>query len=410
MFIILETSFTFSFAVRDLVIGEVIIYLFLPFLLVMSVVPTMWVAEVMTVRLLKRAQQKIASGNTKIIGIGGSYGKTTTKHLLAHLLSQKYSVFLTPKSHNTKYSVALSIWQKYKSEEIAILEYGAYKIGEIAYLTKWFPPVMAVETGFTLQHVGLFGSAENSMKAESELVAALPLGSKVFCNSADEGAAKICQIGSEINRAEIVPYSGQNVPEFDNISIDRDGNLSFSWELRLIKTHLIGEHYLHNIHAAIAVSQELGLTTEQIVSGLQSFEPNESFIHSHALPGGALCIDDGVTCNPQGFKVAINLIKLLPQTNKILVTPGIVDLGSESDNVHQELALQASAVFQKVAYVGIDGHNEFQKEFGERFITDQNQIMEMLKTAKTDTVVLLEGRMPGWLADLVRENKQENEL
>ncbi len=388
---------SFFLGVVWLVVITVAVYVFLPCLLLFSDIPTTLYVQFETLRMLKKAQKKLQLGEATIIGIGGSYGKTSTKHILAHLLSQKYSIFVTPKSHNTQYSVAQSIIKEYANQKVALLEYGSYKLGEIAYLTQWFPPVMAIETGFTLQHLGLFGSVENSEQAEAELIAALPLGQKVFCNAADEGALKICQIGSQMNRATIVPYTGpEAVVRMENITVDREGKLSFSWRLKLIQTKLVGKHYIPNIQAAIAVSLELGLSEDVIAAGLESFEPNTSFVRSRVLSSGALLIDDGGTSNPKGFSAAIELVKSLPQPRKILISGGIVDLGKEAEHVHQDLATQAKQVFQSVAYVGMDGHTEFNSAFAEQFVTDQEKVKELIHSAKNDSVILVEGKIPKW--------------
>jgi len=117
-------------------------------------------------------------------------------------------VFVTPKSFNNKLSVAQSIITGYSGQKFALLEYGAYIRGEIAYLTKWFQPTIAVETGFTPQHLSLFGSRQNSVLAESELIASLPESGVVYCNGADSGAVEIAKTGAQNNKAQIRMYSG----------------------------------------------------------------------------------------------------------------------------------------------------------------------------------------------------------
>src|SRR5258708_10279801 len=160
--------------IEEFIFIWLLLYLLLPLWLILASVPTAIISAVITYITLMRAQQFLRQSGAMIIGFGGSYGKTSTKHLVNYILAQKFQVFMTPRSHNTKYSVARSICQSLRKQHIALIEYGAYTKGEIAYLTKWFPPQMAVETGFTLQHLGLFGNVENSVSAEAELVAALP--------------------------------------------------------------------------------------------------------------------------------------------------------------------------------------------------------------------------------------------
>lgn len=373
-------------------------YLFLPFVVILACFPTALISATITIIFLMKAKMKIAKAKPKIIGIGGSYGKTSTKHLLHHVLSRKFTVFVTPKSHNTKYSVAKSIYDSFSDQQIAILEYGAYKIGEIQYLTEWFPPDLAIETGFTLQHLGLFGSVENSLHAESELVAALPEKAKVFCNAADENALKICEIGRKKNHAEVVPYSGQTSHiRLQHAELNEMGELSFSFHQHQVQTRVVGTHYLENIQGVICVAQEMGLSDDEIAQGLASFVPNSNFIRTSIHKTGALIIDDGGTTNPMGFMAALQLMKVVTKKHSILITSGIVDLAEESSRVHQDLAEKAKDIFDQVLYLGSDGKEEFQKVFGAKMLTDQSVILDMLSKVDGNTIILLEGKMPKWL-------------
>jgi UDP-N-acetylmuramoyl-tripeptide--D-alanyl-D-alanine ligase len=370
-------------------------YIFVPIILFISCLPTAVAAEILTLKTLKQAQQKLQKGKPMVIGVGGSYGKTSTKHLLHHVLSQKFSVFVTPKSHNTKYSIAKSICLNYTDQKIALLEYGAYKIGEIEYLTNWFPVQLAIETGFTLQHLGIFGSEENSLHAESELIAALPQNGKVFCNSEDPGAAKICEYGREKNQAEVVSYSGPNSAViFSKLWLNEMGELEFMWNDKEVHTHLIGKHYRVNIQGVIAVAKELGMSDEEVISALESFVPNSSFVRSQKLVSGALLIDDGGTSNPKGFAAAIELAEAIKKTNKILFTSGIVDLGDKSAAVHKELATAAKKVFSQVVHLGVDGQAEFAEVFAENLITQETDIVPVLAQIDKNTLILIEGKIP----------------
>ncbi len=375
-----------------------VLYVVLPLIVITSCLPTAFYSEFATLRALSAAKRKIQKGKPVVIGIGGSYGKTSTKHLLHHVLSQKFSVFVTPKSHNTKYSVAQSILRGYTDQQVALLEYGAYTIGEIRYLTQWFPVDIAVETGFTLQHVGLFGSAEKSMIAESELIAALPKNGTAFCNGADGGAVHICELGKKENKVEVIHYSGDSSQvKLENVWLDDHGQLVIVWDNKVIHTQLLGLHYAINIQGVIAVAKCLGLRPDEIAYGLESFLPNALFVQSRTLGSGTVVIDDGGTSNPKGFMAAMELVSHLKQTHKILFTSGIVDLAEESAKVHDELAQRAKKLFEAVVYLGVEGQTEFKNVFGEQCFTEREQLEKLLSAANADTLLLIEGRMPKWL-------------
>jgi UDP-N-acetylmuramoyl-tripeptide--D-alanyl-D-alanine ligase len=380
------------------IFSVVLMYLLLPCVMIVACLPSAIVAEMLTHSMLKKAQQKFAVHKPKIIGIGGSYGKTSTKHLLAHVLSQKFSVFVTPKSHNTKYSIAKSIVDGFSDQQVALIEYGAYTISEIAYLTTWFPPDMAIETGFTLQHLGLFGSQQNSLLAESELPAAVPEDGLVFCNAADAGAVEICHIGTKGKKTRVFNYSGEDtVVELENPQLNERGELSFVWQKKLVQTKLVGRQYLVNVQGVIAAACAMGLDAAEIFQGLQSFVPSSAYVLTRQLQTGAIFIDDGGTSNPKGFASAIDLAKELTRSQNILFCSGIVDLGSESRQVHVDLATHAKSVFQTVVYLGSDGQKEFLEVFGKSLLTTSEEVDALLATINANSLLLIEGRMPKWL-------------
>jgi len=403
-FALMAVWFAIGYQLGLLFLFAILAYVLLPVALLISCMPSVILAFLLTEVTLQRARQKLIAGHPQVIGIGGSYGKTSTKHLLSQVLAQKFSVFVTPKSHNTKYSVAKSICESYAGQEIAILEYGAYKQGEISVMTKWFLPQMAVETGFTLQHLGLFGSAENSLHAESELIAALPSDGIAFCNTADEGAAKICALGQQKNQVKVISYTGPTAEVLaSQPKINAQGQLSFTWEGEVVQTQLIGAHYLPNILAVLTVGQHLGLSKEQLVTGLTSFVPSSSFVCSQVLSSGALLIDDGGTSNPKGFMAAIELARALSQQKKILVCSGIVDLGTETSAVHQELAQLAQECFDAVLYLGEEGRVEFSAVFDDRLLNEEQFQTQFRPKFDSQTLILIEGRIPKALENVLYE-------
>lgn len=375
-----------------------IVYLVLiPVFAMLSNIPTVLLAYLQTYKRLMQASRKINFSKTKIIGITGSYGKTSTKILLKHVLEKKYSVFMTPKSYNTKYSVANSIVRGFKGEEISIIEYAAYKKGEIKKLATWIIPQMAIITGLTQQHLGLFGELKDIIEAKAELVESLPKKSKVICNVYDEQTKQIFDEGSKLNKAELVAVGPKyKKVKFENVRLNEDGKLQFSWKQVTVKTQLIGLQYIEIIHLVIVAALELGLTQEEILTALESFSPGEKFIYLYTLLNGARVIDDGDTSNPKGFEAMINLAKKMKADKKILITPGIVDLGKESSQIHTELATKAKKSFSKVVFVGDSGQDDFKKVFTEDLLTTKEQLQEVISSLNSDDLIILEGRIPAW--------------
>ncbi len=383
-------SISFSFFLLGLVFWLIAI----PVVVYISLIPTQLVFWLISKYYQQQARNKISQAEPTVIGITGSYGKTTTKVILAQVIKQNFSVFATKKSFNTRYSFPKDIYQRYQGEEMAVLEYAAYQPGEISYLANLIPPQFSVITGLADQHLALFKSRENIVRAKSELVAAQDLSQPVFVNGADKGAVTIAQAGGA---KEIIDYSGEEAQvRVSEIKLNQKGQLSFVWNEQKIQTKLVGTHYLQAIRAAIAVGQYLGMSQSKIVRGLSQFEPPDYFIRSCLTGQGFTAIDDGRTTNPVGFKAAIELTKQLKEKYDWvgLMSSGIVDLGSKSAVTHQQLAEQAQNVFDEVWYVGKSGLNQFEEQFKDQLYTRENQIRNRIDQVDKNGILLIEGRIP----------------
>lgn len=344
------------------------------------------------------AKQKLLLGKPTIIGITGSYGKTTTRHLIAHVLSQQLSVFTPQKSHNTPLSTAWSILKGYAKESIAFLEFAAYKKGEIKHLAWWFPPTVSIVTGVTPQHLALFGSVENIIKAKGELVKATKLDGVVFYNGSDDGALKICE---EDPSKRALAYAGPaSTVLLGNTHLDHKGRFHCTWQAHEIHTHLIGLHNANAVQAAIAVALHFNVPEAKIRAGLVSFLPTENYImvyphHQQKF----LIINDGRTSNPMGFHSALDVLTHFKKAgrNTVLITGGILDLGTQSDEIHLELAKAAKKVCDLVLYTGVDGQQVFKEVFGTQMTDHQATIQSVIDQLNENDVLLIEGNLPVWL-------------
>lgn len=370
----------------------------IPIFAVVSAIPTVILAHVQTYKRLYQARKKLLISKPKVIGITGSYGKTSTKLLLAHVLGKKFSVFVTPKSYNTKYSVAHSIVKGYSDEEIAIIEYAAYKKGEIKELAKWVRPDMAIITGLTKQHVGLFGSLQEIIHAKAELVASLPEKATVICNIYDKQTQEIVTLGAKDKNLEsIFVDSDAKSAHLDTAKINSEGKLLVNWDGQGIQTHLIGVQYRELVHLVIVTALQFGMSKNEICSAIESFIPDDKFIRMYTLQSGVRVVDDGDTSNPKGFEAIITFAKMMRAKKKILITPGIVDLGQDSKEIHTKLAVHAKKVFDSVIFVGEAGKQSFVSVFNDDLLTTKEQLQEIMSTLDSDDLLVIEGRMPAWV-------------
>lgn len=366
------------------------LYLKAPTSIFIASLPTTLLTKIITAIEIKKAQKKIAKIQPIIIGITGSYGKSSTKFLVKHLLSQSQKVFATPNSFNTIYSVSHSINQNYQDQTIMILEYGAYTQNEIKILAKHFKPCLAIITGITHQHLGLFKSLENIKKAKEEIIKALPQNGTVFFNGEDKNVLDMVLSFSltKIDYAKI---------KISNPSLNKKAQLDFEYSGKKISSQLIGKHYLNNVKAAISIAKFLQIPENIIVKALTNFQPNQIFISSKITKSGTLIIDDGKTSNPEGFRKAIKITESLksqfPKKQIILLTSGIVDLGNKSKQIHTQLAQKGYNVFYKVLYTEIIGKKEFSEIFKTNLIFNKIQIIKELKRLDKNSILLIEGKI-----------------
>src|SRR3989338_8728780 len=360
-FVILIAGFVvpFSSSAPKLLASLVVFHLILPIIVSVSILPSQIVSEIITLAVLMKARKMIKKHSPTVVGITGSYGKTSTKLIISHVLRTKLKVFTTPKSYNKRYSVAKSIVGNYRGQQVIVLEYGAYR--------------------------------------KSELIKALADKSRVFYNGDDPGTKEICEVGGVENP---IAYSGKDSTiKISNVGLNNEGQLKFKWEGRLVQTRLVGTHYIGAVRAALVIGQnEFGFTKEEIIDALESFDPGDNFILTRRLTNGAFVIDDGKTANPAGFKAALEILKFLKEKRgakkALLVFGGIVDLGGESAKIHSDLSAATHAVADEVAYVGSEGQDEFLETFHEDLFFGHSAVEKKLKELSGDTIVLVEGFVP----------------
>lgn len=356
---------------------------------VMGVLPSVG-KEWYTNWLLNKARKKVQLVNPFIIGITGSFGKTSTKLLLSHVLSQYDKVFFTPASFNTPLSVAQSILKSFTDQQLMILEFAAYKKGEIARLVRFFTPQLVILTGLTDQHVGLFGSRAAISQAKAELITDLPPRTTVILGS--ESATEIMQAAGKtdvrIKDAQSVAVAG---------SLTSAGYLQITYETQTWTTQLVGMHSLMVVQTVVAAAEACGLPIAECCERIAGFTPSRHFVRIRKLASGAGCIDDSGTSNQVGFQAALAVLAHRKESRKIVVVSGIVDLGIHSESIHTKLAQRIGKLGAECWYVGAAGKETFVKILGSACVVDENEIQIKIAKLTHDDIVLLEGKMPNWI-------------
>lgn len=304
----------------------------------------------------RKAQNKLKSmPNLKIVGITGSYGKTSSKNILSDILNIKYNALPTPKNLNTYNGLIMTVNNHMdKFTEIFIAEMGAYVKGEIKGLCHLVKPQYGILTRIGTAHLESFGSEQNIVDAKFELIESLPQDGIGVLNKDDlkqvnynlKNKCKIVWIGIDNEDAEVratnikCSYKGTI---FDLVLKNNDKTYKF-------ETKLLGKHNVYNILAAIALGLEFGIEIPDLQTAVKGVRPIEHRLELKRL-GNFYMIDDAYNSNPTGAKNATEVLNMMPGI-KIVVTPGMIELGKKEDEYNEKFGEQIADVSDYVVLIG----------------------------------------------------------
>lgn len=253
-----------------------------------------------------------------VIGITGSYGKTSAKDFTSHILSSSFPVLSTKNSINTPLGVARAILKELQPEhKFFVVEMGAYKVGEIAELCDIALPDVGVITGISNQHISLFGSQENIIRGKSELFDKLNPSGTAYINAHSPHAHQSKNI-----HIPIIEYSEKSLPK----------NLKTALEATNLPKEL-----RQNVIPGILIALKFGLSEQQISSSLTTLGASEKTMLATKGMKDALIIDDSHNMSEIGVTTAISYLASLPQKNKLLIMPCIIELGDQAEETHRRI-------------------------------------------------------------------------
>ncbi len=384
------TALAGYFALRTLHFAFILIPLLQPIALLVSWALFFPIDYISKRHIMKKAADLRAEfTQTTVIGITGSVGKTTTKELIAHVLQGK-NVLCTPAYVNSEMGV--SQWllkelpEKDRDEElIIIVEMGAYKTGEIRTLCEITKPHMGIVTFIGSQHIALFGSQERLCQAKGELLECLPENGTAFINSDNSLCATmkdrcICAVTS-VGTGGIADLEAFDIEETSEGIRFRVDQQDFSLNLR-------GTHNVTNILLCVAVAKKLDINLATASKRLQSFTPPH---HTFSVrkEGGVTLLDDTHNASPSSFRASRAWAKSQPMKQKILMTPGLIELGKDEDRIHRELGSASNNIIDRVVFTGKHGRNAFAEGFSG---TVETISKNPIKASKGD-LILCVGRM-----------------
>ncbi len=287
-----------------------------------------------------------------IIGVTGSYGKTSVKFFLNTLLSSKYEVLATPESYNTPMGVVKTINNILKpTHNMFICEMGARNVGDIKELCDIVHPRHGIITSIGAQHLESFKTQENIVNTKFELADALPEDGHLFLNYDNE---YIC--GHNKNE-KAVTYSAEGNGKYNASEIKTSiRGTTFTvtapdGEKEEFSMKLIGSHNVINVLGAIAVANTLGIRLNELKAPVRLLKPIEHRLNM-IDKNGVTIIDDAYNSNPAGAKAALETLAMFEDSTKIVITPGMVELGEKEDELNTELGRQAAKAADYIILVG----------------------------------------------------------
>lgn len=365
-----------------------------------------------------KAKTKLASmTNMEVIGITGSYGKTSTKNILHDILSVKYNVYKTPANFNTPFGLMITINEHLdKYNDYFIAEMGACKRGEIKELCDLVSPKYGVLTRVGLAHLETFGSEENIQKTKFELIESLPTDGIGILNGDDEK-----QLNYKIQNNCKILWIG-----IDNKKVDcyaRDLELTYKGTKFKVKfkndekeyefeTKLLGRNNIYNILAGITLGRELGISITNLQKAVKRVAPIEHRL-SMTKYYDINIIDDAYNSNPMGCKMALEVLNMMPGKH-IIVTPGMIEVGAKEYEVNKEFGRQIADNTDEVILIGEEKTKPIyeglmEKKFSKDKIHILNDVMDafplMLKLKDKETYVLLENDLPDSFNEKIRSDK-----
>ena len=387
-------------------VAPAIICIFMPFYLLLCDLINKPLEKAINNGYIRNAKEILRSSpNLTVIGITGSFGKTSVKFFLNKILSGKYNVLMTPGNFNTTLGVVRTIRENLRAtHEIFICEMGARHVGDIKEICDIVNPKYGIITSVGEQHMETFKSIDNIINTKFELYNAVPADGKVFLNGDNPHirsypkSQKSCYYGINNTDADFYAYDLQVSSKGSQFSVHFPDNSSARFS-----TSLIGEHNVLNITAAISAAYSLGMSAEQIADRVTRIE---SVPHRMQLipQGNNIVIDDAYNSNPDGAAAALDTLAMFDGV-KILVTPGMIELGERQYDCNKQFGAYAAQKCDFAVLVGRDNADAIKEGLlaggfhSERIhsvnaLSDAINLVGSLQAESSRKIILLENDLP----------------
>ncbi|MEQ1707870.1 MAG: UDP-N-acetylmuramoyl-tripeptide--D-alanyl-D-alanine ligase [Terricaulis sp.] len=300
---------------------------------------------------LNDAKRRLREINPAIIGVTGSFGKTSVKHTLGHILSLADNAYITPGSVNTTMGISRVIRENLPADcRNFVVEMGAYGPGSIARLCDLTPPSVGIITALGEAHYERFKTLDTVARAKFELAESVlqkPGGLMIIHDSVLDQAYARAFVAKHRDKFVVCgERDGADVFVKTWTASAKGLDMTLTWrggEFR-IEAPLFGAHNIGNIAVAFGAAVSVGVSPERVVAALRTAPQTKHRLEVKHQSNGAIVIDDAYNSNPKGFEAALEVLTILGQgkRRRILVTPGMVELGELHDQLHGKLGESAA--------------------------------------------------------------------
>jgi UDP-N-acetylmuramoyl-tripeptide--D-alanyl-D-alanine ligase len=290
-----------------------------------------------------------------LVGITGSTGKTTTKDIIAHLLSSKFRVLKSEGNFNNHFGLPLMLLKLQPEQDVAVIEMGMSHAGEIAALARIAQPNLGVVTNIAPVHLEFFASVADIARAKYELIASLPMGGTAVLNADDE---YVSQFGRDFH-GKVLTYGLRRPADVRAENIEARGAEGSSFDLiaggcrESVSLPLLGPHNVYNALAGTAVALERGITPSDAAHSLASLHPSDKRGEVVKV-NNITAINDCYNCNPTALRAMVETLAAMPARRHIAVVGEMLELGPAGEEMHRQSGRHIAE--QKIdALVGVRG-------------------------------------------------------
>lgn len=363
----------------------------------------------------------------RVIGITGSFGKTTTREMIHAVLSQKFETLRSPKNFNNQFGVPLTLLQLGAHHEVAIVELGASACGEIRRLADIAQPDTGIITGTGFAHAAQFGGHKAVIRAKGELAEAIPgRGLLLLCGDEESAAehseratCRIIRVGTGAGKESVNDLIASKVVQIGE-------QLQVTIDESVFEVTASGRHFARSVLFAVAVARDLGMSDDEVQLGLNTFSPVAGRCEIHQLTDCTV-IDDCYNSSPEAMQAAIAVLAGRETSGqRILITGDMLLLGEHASSCHREIGVTAAAsgidhIFALGRFTDdvVDGAVEsgFDPERATGFIKLDDLLKQLLTVKQDGDVILVKGsrathmeRVVDWLQTQSTETAKTDQI